>query len=190
MMGKISGGFTRKILFKLVFMIHHEICPFKAYLKKEFLYDLDPSYEGEFVEGTIFAISSYPGEAPTFQILLSDGCLFSYMPIQAMQKTAEPVANPLESDDLVFRNSPSSMIVVTHYGYLQGDVLGFFRRSSRWLKGVYMSTVDWFDDNEQFHLISLENGQYALLPNHKLKFRSQVPSFPHYKKLHKTWRVE
>lgn len=170
-------------------MIHHNIRPFKAHVKKEYLYDMDASFEGQYLRGEIFGVSSYPDEALTFQVLLEDGCLFSYIPIQALQKHEGDIEEALAPKDLVYRNNPGVNISVTEYNHLSGDVLTFFRHSGRWMKGDYMLTIDWYEANEQFHLIALQNGQFAALPNHKVKFRNLEASLPGYLKLHQTWKV-
>ena len=170
-------------------MLHKSIVPFRVYVKRDYLFDRDSSYQGQFDEATVFALSSYPGDALTFQILLKNGCLFSYIPIQALQQHDRLIDPLFSEEDLVFRNSPSAAIAVTQYPFLEGEILGFFRRSNLWASGRYIVTIDWYEDNEQFHLVALENGQYALLPNHKIKFKTTERSFPAYKKLHQTWRV-
>lgn len=170
-------------------MIHANICLLDVLIKKEYLYDMDPAFIGSFVHGKAFAISSYPQEALTFQILLEDGCLFSYIPIQALQQHDQIIPNPLLPNDLIYKNSPGAQIVVSSYTHLQGDILAYFKNAKKWLKGKYITSVDWYENNEQFHLISLENGQFAFSPNHKIKFRSSEESFPHYKKLHQIWKV-
>lgn len=171
-------------------MIHAPIKPFKVYVKQEYLYDMDPSFEGKFEEGTAFALSSYPGEAITFQLLLKGGSLFSYLPATALQLHKTPIDRPLLLNDLVYRNCPGAEIAVHVYPYLKGAVIAYFKNAKRWMKGTYKLTVDWHKENELFHLVKLENGQLAFVPSHKIKFRNEEEFFPSYRKLHPTWTVE
>jgi hypothetical protein len=170
-------------------MIHVNIEPLDVFVKKEYLYDMDKTYIGQFVRGKIFAISSYPQEALSFQILLEDGCMFSYIPVQAIQKKDHEIHHPLMPVDLIYRNSPGENIAVTSYTFLQGDIIAYFKHSKRWLKGRYILTVDWYENNELFHLLNMDNGQFAFVPSHKMKFRSIEESFPPYKKLHQIWKL-
>ena len=178
-------------------MIHKNIQPFKTHIEKKFLYDMDERYSEQYVPATVFGISSYSGETLTLQTLLDDGSLFSYMPMHALRANSDERKSMqgstresrLELSDLVYKNCPGKNITVTKYDYLDGTVDCYFRKKELWLSGEYMFTIDWYDDNEQFHMISLENGQYAVLPNHKIKFKSGIRSFEPYKKIHNTWKV-
>jgi len=170
-------------------MIHANIPAFNAYVEKKFLFDLDEKYAGQYVPCTVFGASSYPQEALTFQILLEDGSMFSYMPIHALQKKTSERRINLELSDLIYKNNPGQDIEITAFDHLKGEMNCYFKSKNLWLSGQYICTIDWYKDNEQFHLVELENSQYAALPNHKVKFKNTEPSFAPYKKLHQTWRV-
>lgn len=80
--------------------------------------------------------------------------------------------------------------MVTTFAYLAArPVSCYLKRVERWIEGEYLFTIDWFDDNEQAHVVRLSNGQFAALPNHKIKFRDGARSMPDYRKLHATWRL-
>ena len=170
-------------------MIHANIPTFKAYVEKKFLFDMDEQYAREYVPCSAFGISSYSNEALTFQMLLEDGSLFSYMPLHALRKKPIERQPNLELSDLVYKNNPGAEIVVTAFEHLKGEMNCYFRNKKLWVPGQYICTIDWYKDNEQFHLVELENHQYAALPNHKVKFKNRDPSFANYKKLHQTWKV-
>jgi hypothetical protein len=168
-------------------LIHANAPAFSVDIEKQFLYDMDERYAGQAQRGTVFGISSYPGEALTLQVLLDDGSMFSYIPLHAI--SSKPVRQPLELSDLVYKNCPGPGIEITAYDHLKGEVSAYFRKKDLWLGGRYLFTIDWYEDNEQFHMIELENGQYAALPNHKVKFKDGPRSFEPYKKSHQTWRA-
>lgn len=169
-------------------MIHREIPPQRVTVDARFLYDGDPAYAGSSERGTAFAVSSYPGDALTLQVLLDNGALFSYLPLHAVAHM--PLREPtLELSDLVYANCPGDTIEVTRYPFLDGNVNAYLRRRKEWIGGSYVCTIDWPKDNEQFHLLALENGQYAALPNHKVKFKNGPREMPPYRKLHATWQV-
>lgn len=50
-----------------------------------------------------------------------------------------------------------------------------------------IASVDWYDGNDLLHFVALMNGQFALLPSHKLMFG--ICELPDYKKLRAEWRV-
>ena len=171
-------------------MLHEDIAPFSVDIEEMYLYDMDKKFKGKYTPGRVFGISSYPEEALTFQVLLNNGSLFSYLPLNSVRKPGIRSKTIFELSDLVYKNCPGSEVVVKSYIYLEGMVNCYFKNKDIWMSGKYMTTVDWFKDNEQFHLISLENGQYAALPNHKVKFKNEERVFKSYKKLHKTWEVK
>jgi hypothetical protein len=174
--------------------VHAEIPPLRLSVRAEYLHGMDPARLGELAPCTAFAVSSYPGEAPTFQILLGDGAVFSYLPPTALLDPARRAAHPevpeLDLEDLVYVDCPAEAICVHRWPALDGRVLAWLKRRDLWLGGDYLFTVDWWTDNQLAHAILLDHGQVALLPHHKLKFGSgHGEGFAPYRKLRKVWRV-
>jgi len=169
--------------------MHGEIEPFRVFVRAEFLHNMNKEFEESYEPGTVFAVSSYEGDALTTQVLLDNGCVFSYVPLHALQQEPISRSNKLSLQDLVYRNCPQGRITVNAFEFLNGPVLAYFKNKEVWLNGTYRATIDWIDGNEQLHVIHLENGQYAALPNHKLKFKNNARVFPEYDKLKETWRI-
>ena len=168
--------------------VHAEIPPLRTHVRAEYLYGMDPSRAGETRPCAAFSISSYAGSAPTFQILLGDGAMFSYLPADALVDP-DKLADPLELADLVYHDCKSTAISVHDFAALHGPVLCWFKRVDRWVAGTYQFTVDWHTTNEMLHCIALANGQYALLPSHKIKFGDHPPGFEPYRKIRREWKV-
>lgn len=165
--------------------VHAQIPPIHTQVRAEYLYDMDPARVGQWRRCTAFTVSSYVGNAPSFQILLEDGAVFSYVPPNALgENVTEPV---LELADLAYHDCKSVEIAVQSLDALRGPVLAYFKRRDLWLAGTYLFTIDWYTGNEMLHCVSLANGQYALLPSHKLKFGDHPPGFEPYKKLRREW---
>ncbi len=165
--------------------VHAQIPPIVTNVRAEYLYNMDPARVGELRRCTAFSVSSYVGSAPTFQILLPDGAVFSYLPPNALVETqTDPV---LELGDLVYHDCKSVDISVHVFDVLRGPVLAYFKNRDLWLAGTYLFTIDWYTGNEMLHCVSLVNGQYALLPSHKLKFGDHPPGFEPYKKIRREW---
>ena len=172
------------------YFVHADIDPIDVEIQSEFLHDMDTIYIGKSEPAKIIGISSYPGSTPTFKIVLKNRCLFSYIPPHAVKiatdKISEQKQLPLE--ELVYHNCPSENIAVHSFHELQKmPVVAFFKTSQKWLNATYITTIDWYEGNDLLHMIKLENGQFAFLPNHKIKFGNNEHEFPKYKKLHHEW---
>ena len=116
--------------------------------------------------------------------------VFSYVPPSGLIELSQRRDPQLELSDLVYHNCPDGDIVVNSHEGLRGPVSCFFRHRDLWMDGLYRFTVDWYRGNDLLHCISLDNGQTALLPNHKVKFGSGLgPGFRPYKKMRNTWSV-
>jgi len=170
-------------------MIHQNIPPVRAFVEQTILYNMDPEYQDKYEACTIFGVSSYPLEALTAHVMLGNGSIFSYVPFHKLLNKPEEPNPKLELDDLVYKNCPDEHIAVHNFEFLEGEVDAYFKRKDLWLPGHYLATVDWYESNELFHLIKLENYPIAAVPNHKLKFKGADRSFPPYKKLRQTWEV-
>jgi hypothetical protein len=170
--------------------VHAEIPPLKTHVRAEYLYDMDPAHIGEVVPCWAFAVSSYEGSVLTFEVLLDNGSMFSYMPPTALIDPARARGQEvLDLKDLASVNCPSGDICVHRYRALEGTVQGYFKQRDRWLAGDYLCTIDWYQNNQLVHLIALENGQYALLPSHKVLFGDGTRVLPGYRKMHSVWQV-
>ena len=53
----------------------------------------------------------------------------------------------------------------------------------------YIASIDWYCGNDLLHFIALANGQFALLPSHKIMFGDGDEPLPDYEKLRAEWRV-
>lgn len=171
--------------------VHAEITPFKAYIHERYLYDMDPSKKG-LIKCQVFAVSSYPGHALTFSIILTEnGSLFCYIPLEALVWKRELAADAdLPPNELVVSNCLDESIAVNEFEYLKGKkVTCFFKKKTHIVKGDYLCTIDWYKQNESFNIIKLETGQICALPNYRMLFGAQLLELPPYKALKPEWRV-
>jgi hypothetical protein len=150
---------------------------------------MDPAHVGSLVPCTVFAVSSYAGSTPTLKILLEDGAVFSYLPPDALVDPAKRRDPQLALTDLVYHNCPSEDVCVHAFEALSGPVLAYLKHHDLWMPGEYRFTVDWYLGNDLLHFVALENGQFAFLPHHKLKFKRGDPGFEPYRKIRRTWVV-
>ena len=171
-------------------MIHYDLPqPIPAFVDRKLLFDLDFEISG-ILPCQICSLATYPQEALTFQILLEDGSLFSYVPLHLLYHKPLKSSQALELSDLVYHNSPDATLCIHRFELLSREVVNcFFKRQQFWLVGNYLFTIDWYWGNDLLHFIQLQNGQFALLPSHKVKFLNGEPQFQPFKKLHATWKV-
>ena len=176
--------------------IHADIPPFQAQIRSEFLYDMDPAFRGKTEPCMVFAISSYRSHYPTFKILLKNGSLFDYIPIHALTLAPEN-SDCLTLDQLTYGKAcPDFNITVNVHSYLAGKAskgcVCYIPSRKEWrIVDDYICTIDWYTDNHNAHLVVLSNGQFALVPNHKLLITSDPTAerkFQPYKKLHMEWK--
>ena len=156
-----------------------EISPIRCWIKQSYFYNLDQT-KTEYERCEIFAVSSYINEYLNINVkILSNGGLFHDLPIYSA-KTNKETNNEIEYGKLVYHKCPSNNITVNEFKYLSGKCWVYFKE---WYRGEYHSTIDWFENNQNAHLISLENGQFCCMPSHKVLFTDKIPEFlPDYKK--------
>lgn len=169
--------------------VHAQIPVIETHVRAEYLYGMDPARVGVLRRCRVFAVSSYIGSTPTFQLRLEDGAVFSYVPPTALVNPAK-TGEQYELADLVYHDCKSTPITVNAFEELRGPVLAYIKRFDKWVGGEYLFTIDWFTTNELMHGVALDNGQYALLPSHKLKFGDHPPGFEPYRKIRREWTVE
>jgi hypothetical protein len=168
--------------------------PLSLEVRAEYLYGMDPARIGEFVPCRVFAVSSYPGEAPTFQLRLPDGAVFSYLPPTALVDR-DATAWGQNAPDLDLRRPglrrlPGRARDRHHLRRARrrrprvpeaprpGSPAAIARRSSG-------GPATWSSTSS-----SSPPGSVALLPHHKLKFgAAHGPGFAPYRKVRKLWRV-
>ena len=173
--------------------VHAEIAPFKAYVHEMYLYDMDPSKKG-LIKCEVFGVSSYPGHMLTFTIFIpSTGATFCYIPIHALHATKaideSAVAMMLSPHELQVGNCLEKDISVICYEYLRPlRVVGFFKNKEFKIDGSYLFSIDWYKQNDLWHIVKLVTGQFCALPNYRLLFNPQGQvKLPDYKVLHSEW---
>lgn len=165
--------------------------PIRGFVDECVLYDMDSSKTGK-IPCTVFAFTSYKNRAPTVKILLDDGALFSFVPLHKVYHYLQPEDSSLPilgMQELCYRNCPEYDIVLSSPKFLQGEVLACFHTKELWMDARYVASIDWHTHSLVLHFLMLENGQFATLPSHKVKFRNQERAFKPYRKLSVTWEV-
>lgn len=167
----------------------------KAWVEEKILYGMD-GRRTTLRECQIIGLSSYKDSALAAEILVKEGESFSTawsdVPLHMLfHKAVKPKANEfLDLEDVIYHNSLDEYIELTYYPSLaKGECQCYFPRKDRWLGGEYLGTVDWYKGNHNAHLVALENGQFAMVPHHKIQFNNGSRTLPPYKKQRMEWRV-
>lgn len=170
-------------------MIHFDIKPFDTYVRQEFIYDFKVGFD-KFLDCKVFSVSSYPGHVPTFNILIEDKYIYSYLPINAFTNSPHNNVKPIPIDSSYF-NCPSHTLSVNVFDHLLNKRCHIYHRDGKWCgDGKYRMTFDWFNDNELCHLIEKSDGYFMLWPSHKLIFSDSIEDkLPKFKKSHHEWKL-
>jgi hypothetical protein len=171
-------------------IVHVPVDLIPCAVREEFLMN-QQSGHGRWVNGKIFSVSSYKGHALTFQVLLSNGAVFSYLPLHAVvqRRKWKPEGEHFALEELLYHDCKSNHVCAHRFPALAGTVQAYFKLSQKWCSGRYLFTVDWYRGNEQLHLIALDNGQFCALPSHKVLFGRVAQKLPPYQKLRQIWTV-
>ncbi len=175
---------------------------FYCLLRKEFLYD-GKHHHGEYVKVCVFGIASLHGRALGFHILTESGATFWRLPIHALCHVAGAPIMPL--DHLQIWDCFSYDVTATCFDRLSEIRLRAYLKDKHWYDGRYLFTIDWYnsEDAEEAgegghkcaHLIALDNGNYAALPNNCLQWLDPAFVTPYQQRpdflinTH-TWKVE
>ncbi len=164
--------------------VHLSISPINVEVADSLFYQNDSS---SWTKGQLIGLSSYPGSTLTGIVLLENGSLFHYVPFHLMR--TKEVEQALSLSDLVYHNCPNEKVILAHSEILGSKpVRAYFKEYNLFLDATYLGTIDWFTGNDLLHFLLLSNGQFALLPNHKVLFGGKDFFHP-YKKIRQTWSV-
>lgn len=156
---------------------HFNIKPIQCYINEKYLYDMDESKTG-MLPCKLISVSSYKGHVVTFNVLIEDRYLFSYIPANAFG------LNKLSIEECSYHNCPSNEASVVYFDFDECFVYGKDKKLIG--KGNYQFTIDWHNDNEMLHFIMINN-IFMFVPNHKLSFKEA--KLPDFKKLKQEFKI-
>lgn len=180
-----------------------DIPPTEVWVRNEFLMGHLGGH-GEATRGYAFGVSSVPGQAIGFHVLLENGAQYGRLPIHALLASSrgDRVANP---QDLETWDCPSASVSCITYDFLAGKQVDA-KIGSGWRTGQYLFTLDWHGSAyaegvgdlgwKCAHVLRLDVGCFAALPNNKIRWYDKafiVRPFserPDYKVNPIKWSVE
>ena len=182
----------------------------EVWVRKEYLTD-HQSGHGEFVKGVWVSAKSIPGRAFYFETYLPEyAAMYDKLPISAF--VSEPVTpNPdMDLPNLQFWNCMDYGVVAIHKQFISSMTFEVMTRNAGTLKGKYVATIDNYHsdvntidystaetpaEHKSHNLIELENGQFGLYPNNRMRIYDNSltpdePTMPDFKVSTREYQVE
>lgn len=166
-----------------------------VWVRREYLRDHEDGH-GEFVKGVWVSCKSMPGRAFYFETYLPDyGAMFDKLPISAFVSEPETPKKDLELHNLQFWNCMDYGVVSIHKQFVRSMMFEAYTRDQGKLKGTYVATIDNYHadintidystsetpaEHKSHNLLELENGQFGLYPNNRMRIydNSLTPDKP------------
>lgn len=181
------------------------ISHWQCYLRRRYLFNCAVAEEGDPVPVLVIGVSSVPGRALGFHCLTEDGGLFWRLPICALQHIDGKGVHEHPLIDLQAWDCFSPYVTAIIFDRLD-KITAMARIGDKEIRGQYFMTIDWYglgtgaegagdDGHKCAHIIALEDGNYAALPNNYLQWYDKafnVPpkEFPKYRTNTHIWKCE
>jgi hypothetical protein len=165
-------------------MLVVNIPPIKVWVRKEYLRDLVDGH-GEFVEGYWVTAKSISGRAFYFETYLPEyGALYDKLPISAFVSSPETPSPDMGLEDLQFWNAMDYEVMVIQKSFIANMDVECRTKHHGVQKGQYLFTLDNYHSNSNMpdlnvseipnehkshNVIELDNGQYAIYPNNRMR---------------------
>ena len=182
----------------------------EVWVRKEYLTD-HQSGHGEFVKGVWVSCKSIPGRTFYFETYLPEyAAMYDKLPISAFVSAPETPSPDMDLPNLQFWNCMDYGVVAVTKQFIGSMDYELYTRDFGIQKGTYVCTidnyhhdpdyVDWATsenpaEHKSHNLIELNNGQYALYPNNRLRIfdnslTPMEPKMPDFKVSTEYYQVE
>ncbi len=182
----------------------------KIYVRKEYLTDHQSGF-GEFVEGVWVSAKSIPGRAFYFETYLPEyGAMYDKLPISAFLDRPETPQPDLDLPNLQFWNCMDYGVIAIEKQFIGSMDFELRTRDYGLMSGEYLFTLDNYhsdidvidtnvsetpDEHKSHNCVLLENGQFALYPNNRIRIYDlsitpETPKTPDFKVSTKYYQVE
>jgi len=155
-----------------------------VWVRREYLRDHQDGH-GEFVKGVWVSAKSIPGRAFYFETYLPDyGALFDKLPISAFVHDEKTPTPDLPLNNLQFWNCMDYGVVAISKQFIGSMDYEVLTRDFGKQTGTYIATIDNYHadinavdystseipaEHKSFNLLALDNGQYCLYPNNRMR---------------------
>mgnify|MGYP003133427351 FL=1 len=156
-----------------------EVC-----VRKEYLRDHQDGH-GKFVKGVWVSAKSIPGRAFYFETFLPEyGALYDKLPISAFVSSSETPEPDLNLPNLQFWNCMDYGVVAITKQFIGSMDYEILTRDHGVMHGSYICTLDNYHadsnnidystseqpaEHKSFNLLELDNGQFCLYPNNRMR---------------------
>lgn len=176
------------------YSVHASLDTMTVWVKEDIFYDLETN-TNKWVKCKLFGLTCLEGRVPTFEILTSDGYVFSDIPPHMVRWIEEEKDSQYNLEDLIYNNCLSEEFVISQFDELSSrKAYVFLKGKKEYISGQYWFSLDFYKNNNWYHCMKLENGQFAFIPSHKIVFSAdgklkEDHEFPKYKKLRHEFKV-
>jgi len=181
-----------------------------VWVRKEYLRDGQDGH-GEFVKGIWITAKSIPGRAFYFETYLPEyGAVFDKLPISAFTVEPKTPTPDMDLHNLQFWNCMDYGVVAVDKKFIGSMDFEVLTRDHEWQRGTYICTLDNYHqdpdaidystsetpaEHKSFNVIELENGQFCLYPNNRMRVYDNSltpgePLQPDFKVSTKEYQVE
>ena len=182
----------------------------EVWVRKEYLTD-HQSGHGEFVKGVWVSVKSIPGRAFYFETYLPEyAAMYDKLPISAFVSAPETPSPDMDLPNLQFWNCMDYGVVAVTKQFIGSMDYELYTKDFGIQKGTYICTIDNYHqdpevvdyatsenpaEHKSHNLIELENGQYALYPNNRMRIfdnslTPEEPKMPDFKVSTEFYSVE
>jgi hypothetical protein len=182
----------------------------EVYVRKEYLRDHVDGH-GEFVKGVWVSAKSIPGRAFYFESFLPEyGALFDKLPISAFVREPKTPNPDLDLANLQFWNCMDYGVVAITKQFIGSMDYEILTRDHGIMHGSYICTLDNYHadsnnidystseqpaEHKSFNLLELDNGQFCLYPNNRMRvydnsLTPKEPKMPDFKVSTEYYQVE
>lgn len=183
------------------YSVHADLPSMTVWVKNPVFYNMnDVDYPSGVVKCKLFGLTCLEGNVPTFEVITDGGYVFSEVPphmIYWKNPETPEMKNSSEAytlKDLVYNNCLSIDFVISFFPELANrEAFVFMKGAAKYVSAKYWFSLDFYKNNNWYHCMMLENGQFAFIPSHKIVFNGNINpgehKFPDYQKLRTTFRV-
>jgi len=182
----------------------------KVYVRNEYLYDHEKGH-GEFTEGHWVSAKSLPGRAFYFETFLPKyGALYDKLPISAFVSEPKTPTPDMSLENLQFWNCMDYGVTAVYKQFIGSMDFEVVTRDHGIMHGIYICTLDNYHasadevdystseipaEHKSFNLLELDNGQYCLYPNNRMRvydnsLTPKEPKMPDFKVSTRYYQVE
>lgn len=179
------------------YSVHAELPSMTVWVKAEVFYNMKkPDSSPDVIKCKLFGLTCLEGNVPTFEVMAEGGYVFSEVPPHLIY-WKNPDLNEVEVftlKELVYNNCLSIDFTISFFNELANrEAFVYMKEKKTYCAGKYWFSLDFYKNNNWYHCMMLENGQFAFIPSHKIvfdgKIDKQAHKFPDYQKLRTTFSV-